>query len=316
MAKADGKIHAGVAALVLGSLVGLTGCGDGNQDRFMWGRNPSFTPDGARLVYAQNLSTPSDQLTTVVSGLDAGAIWRVDVNGRNAIRLTPDGHGPDFFPTVSPDGTRIAFVSGEDGQFDLWVMSINGTGRRRLTFDAAIDTTPAWHPNGDRVVFVSDRSGNADIWSIGLDGSGLTQLTAAPSDESAPAYSPDGTRIAFASNRDRSNFDIWLMDADGGNLTQVTRKAEADSSAADGGPTWSPDGQTIVFERWQGNWDLWRVAPDGSGLQRLTTHADHDGDPDFSPDGSTIAFTSSRTGWWQVWLMNPDGTNVRQLTGN
>ncbi|NUP99309.1 MAG: PD40 domain-containing protein [Armatimonadetes bacterium] len=302
--------------LILGLGIGLlSGCGDGNADAFLWGRSPAYTPDGARLLYAQNLSTPSDQVFNTVSTLDAGVIWRIDADGTDPVKITPDNQGPDFFPKVSPDGTRIAYATGQGGQFDVWVMNIDGTARRQLTFDQAVDTTPAWSPDGRRIVFVSDRTGNNDIWSVSADGSGLQQLTSFPSDEGTPSYSPDGSRIALASNQDRSNFDIWTMDADGGNLTQLTRKVDADGNISDGAPAWSPDGQTIAFERWDGNWDIYRIAVDGTGLQRLTDAAEHDGDPTFSPDGTTIAFTSARSGWWQVWLMAANGGNERQLTG-
>ncbi|MCC7492342.1 MAG: PD40 domain-containing protein [Fimbriimonadaceae bacterium] len=303
------------SALATGLLLLLSACGDGNSDDFLWGRTPSFTPDGLRLFYSQNLSTPSDRFSGTVTSLDAGVIWRIDRSGLNPLKITPDGRGPDFFPKVSPDGRQIGFICGENGWFNLWVMDADGFNRRQLTFDQAIETTPAWSPDGDRLVFVSDRSGNNDIWSVRLDGSGLTQLTSLPSDEAAPEYSPDGSTIAFASNMDRSNFDLWLMDAGGGNLRQVTRKDNAATGTSDGGPTWAPDGATLVFERWEGNWELYAVRPDGSTLTRLTANDQHDGDPVYSPDGGSIAFTSSRTGWWQVFLMDANGANPRQLTG-
>lgn len=293
----------------------LCGCSDGNADDFIWGRTPVFTPDGARVIYGQNLSTPSDQVTNTVSALDVGVIWGIDISGQNTRKITPEGRGPDFFPAVSPNGTQIAFASGENNQFDIFVMNIDGSGRRRLTFDLAADTNPCWRPDGLRLVFVSDRSGNNDLWSINLDGTGLTQLTSFPSDEASPSYSPDGSRIAFASNMDRSNFDLWTMAADGGDLRQLTRKDNAGSSLADGQPDWSPDGARLVFERWNENWDIFQVDADGQNLTRLTVSGDHDGDPVYSPDGATIAFTTARSGWWQVWLMNADGTNQRQLTG-
>ena len=303
-------------ALAVGLLaVTQWACSDGNADNFVWGRTPVFTPDGANIVYAQNLSTPSDRVTNTVTSLDAGVIFSIPVGGGTPTQLTPEGRGPDFFPSVSPDGTRIAYVSGEDSQFDLWVMNVNGSGRRSLTFDQATDTTPAWSPDGSRIIFVSDRAGNNDLWSVLLDGSGLEQLTTFPSDEATPMFSPDGTKIAFASNRDRSNFDIWIMNADGSGLQQVTRKDEPSNTVSDGSPDWSPDGTRLVFERWDGNWDVYVVNADGTGLMGLSNSEDHDGDPKYSPDGATVAFTSARSGWWQVWLMDSDGGNARQLTG-
>lgn len=294
-----------------------TACSDGNADEFVWGRNPSWAgPTGARVVYAQNLSTPSDRFTATVSPLDTGAIFSIAADGSDARQLTQPGRGPDFFPVASPDGTQIAFVSADSGQFDVWVMAADGSGRRQLTFDRATDTTPSWTPDGLGLLFVSDRAGSADVWRIGLDGSGLAQVTSLPSDEASPRVSPDGARVVFASNQDRGNFDLWLLDLAGGAPRQLTSKVPAGSNVADGNPSWSPDGARIAFERWDGNWDVWRIDADGTGLTQLTNVRDHDGDPAYSPDGTTIAFTSARDGWWQIWLMDPDGGGLRQLTGD
>lgn len=298
-------------------LAAATACSDGGAGDFIWGRTPSWVPPaGGVIVYSQNLSTPSERFTNTIGAFDTGTIWRVNANGALPTRITPPGRGPDFYPAVSPDGTQIAYVAGEDGQFDVWVMNLDGTGRRQLTFDRATDTTPSWMPDGRSILFVSARSGTADIWRIGVDGTGLVQLTSLPSDEASPRASTDGTRIAFASSQDRGNFDIWVMDSTGGNPVQLTRKDEPDSNISDGTPTWSPDGLQLAFERWDGNWNIWRIDADGTDLVQLTDTRDHNGDPVFSPDGGAIAFTSSRDGWWQIWLMDPSGGNLRQVTGD
>lgn len=293
------------------------GCGDGNPDRFSWGRTPSFSPDGQRVFYCENLSTPTDQVINTVTAFDAGLVYVMNLGNKQATRITPDGRGPDSYPRVSPVAAdnRLVLASSEGGEYDIWVMNTDGSGRRRLTTDQAIDTSPSWFPDGQKVIFSSDRSGNYDLWSIRADGTGLTPLTSFASDEATPSVSPDGQTIAFASNMDRTNFDIWLMDVNGGNLRQLTRKNDSASAISDGVPQWSPDGTQLVFERWTSQWDVYRINVDGTGLTRLTNSSDHDGDPVFSPNGGTVAFSSSRSGWWQIWLMNPDGSNQRQLTG-
>ena len=86
-------------------------------------------------------------------------------------------------------------------------------------------------------------------------------------------------------------------------------------------PQISPDGAHIVFvvrttdlEANRGRTDLWRVAPDGSGLRRLTTHEAGDSNPRWSVDGRTILFLSSRSGSSQVWRIPIDGGEARQVT--
>jgi Tol biopolymer transport system component len=67
------------------------------------------------------------------------------------------------------------------------------------------------------------------------------------------------------------------------------------------------------MSRRDGNWDIYSVKVDGSGLTRLTTDDADDGLPIWSPDGSAIAFLSNRGGPWAVWAMTPSGTGIRQL---
>ena len=87
------------------------------------------------------------------------------------------------------------------------------------------------------------------------------------------------------------------MRADGTGVTRITHDA-----TADGSPTWSPDGSTIAFVSSRdstraGGRDLYRVRPDGTGLERLTVGAKATTDvPAWSPDGSRLAFHSAHGG--------------------
>ena len=62
-----------------------------------------------------------------------------------------------------------------------------------------------------------------------------------------------------------------------------------------------------------GNWEIYVVREDGTGLKRLTNNASDDGLPAWSPDGKTIAFVSNQGGAWAVWAMNADGSGRREL---
>ncbi len=78
-------------------------------------------------------------------------------------------------------------------------------------------------------------------------------------------------------------------------------------------PAWSPDGQTIAFERFSGDWyaDIYAVNADGSGERELTRDVQV---LRWSPDGRQIAFQRDRSGDWEVHVMNADGSGERRLT--
>ena len=102
-----------------------------------------------------------------------------------------------------PSGTsKIAFSSDRDGNFEIYVMSPDGSDVTRLTTNSARDFGPSWSPDGSKIAFWSDRDGNSDIYVMNADGSEQTRLTDNSASDQEPAWSPDGRRIAFVSSRD------------------------------------------------------------------------------------------------------------------
>ena len=70
----------------------------------------------------------------------------------------------------SPDGRSIAFFSMRAGGRDIWVMTPDGSDRRRLTSDGSLNEYPSWSPNGRSIVFQSTRQGEFDIYAMWSDG--------------------------------------------------------------------------------------------------------------------------------------------------
>ncbi len=253
----------------------------------------------------------------------------------------------------SPSGSgRIAFVSDRDGDDEIYVMNADGSGVEQLTFNDSVDGDPSWSPDGGRIVFVSDRDGDADVYDIyvmNADGSGVEQITDGCGN-GAPVWSPDGDRIAFTSLG-----DVFVMYSDGTGVVQLTgnphescvslffsdrdgdgenelyvRKADGsvelftdygsmDWDSADWLPSWSADGERIVFQSHRdGDWDIYVMNADGSGVEPLTENDDVDWWPSLSPDGGRIAFAVSNLDvyYGEIYLMNMDGTGVERLTDN
>jgi Tol biopolymer transport system component len=135
-------------------------------------------------------------------------------------------------------GTRIAFSSNRDGNYEIYLMNADGSRAERLTTDPADDFSPAWSPDATVVAFDRDTDGNNfEIYLVNADGSGLQRLTDGPAGDLSPAWSPDGTRLAFFSDRD-GNFEIYLMNADGSDAQRLT------DDAGDVEPNWTPSTET------------------------------------------------------------------------
>ncbi|HKI95459.1 MAG TPA: hypothetical protein VJ992_09230, partial [Gemmatimonadales bacterium] len=140
-------------------------------------------------------------------------------------------------PAFSPDGARIAFISTQDGNPEVYVSNADGTAPHRLTNTPQAEDGPVWTPDGKHIVFTSQRTGHFQIWIMNADGSDQRALTQEPATNFEPDVSPDGKSIAFTSTRDK-HYDIYVMGLDGSNAHDVTK-----SDAADRHPRWFPDGE-------------------------------------------------------------------------
>ena len=161
------------------------------------------------------------------------------------------------------------------------------------------------------------------------DGGNPQNLTNDPNGDSSPSWSPDGKRIAFVSDRDKKvkNFvptsEIYMMDADGGNQQNLTNNPNADRY-----PSWSPDGERIVFASDRdGHFigevgitsEIYVMEANGGNQQRLTENRQNDWYPSWSPDGERIAIASDRKGDlenFEIYVMEADGGNQQKLTNN
>jgi Tol biopolymer transport system component len=285
---------------------------DGTAPAFVHGGAfPVFSPDGTRIVFADTPITPAGGLT----------IWVADADGSNARQI-----GTSFNPwrfSWSPDGTKIAFISG-DAQSGFSVVVLNSDGSIAITAsaDASPDAPPSWSPDGTELAFTT--TNNTDIAVAKADGGGRRLLIQDATRDTSPSWSPDGSQIAFF--RDAfGRFVLYVIGANGNGLRQVSPTQARWNSP----PAWSPDGSRLAFEGSEpvgyyryGPYfreNVYTVGADGVGERRLTDSASFGAGsaPLWSPDGHRIAFLSSRPGYSagsQLFVMNQDGTCETQLT--
>lgn len=184
-------------------------------------------------------------------------------------------------------------------------------GAKPLEGNGRIVFARVFIPAGDEVNI------NDKLYSILPDGTGETRLSL-NGDDFDPAWSPDGTTIAFArrtgSTQARGSRELWLMDADGSNQRRLTT---ATTRHSDRFPAWSADGSKLAFRsNRSGNFEIYSINADGSGVERLTDDAGFDSSPSWAPDGSRITWISDRSGNREVYVMRADGANPRKVSDN
>jgi len=91
---------------------------------------------------------------------------------------------------------RKTDLEANRGLTDLWLVSADGSGLRRLTTHSATDTNPRWTSDGRSLLFISTRSDSAQVWQIPIDGGEARQVTDLTLDVGNLTVSPDGTHIA------------------------------------------------------------------------------------------------------------------------
>jgi len=239
--------------------------------------DPSWSPDGKSIVFcSKEIKGTCD-------------IYIMNSDGGERRKLT-DNPSQDMFPSWSPDGSRIAYSTiivppSRLRGWEVCVMSVDGSGQKNLTNNPGLDRVPSWSPDGKKIAFVSGRDGNSEIYVMNADGRNQKRLTSNTADDAYPAWSPDGKKIVFSSSISRQrttvpkDAEIYVMNADGAETKRLTN-----NNAGDGLPSWSPDGEKIVFcsDR-DGNYEIYVMNADGSEQKRLTVNPAVDMDPSWSP---------------------------------
>ncbi len=209
------------------------------------------------------------------------------------------------------DDTEIIYSSD-----NLWRISRSDPSNPTQVLPGNKIADIAISPQGNRLVYRQGQN-EVNIWRMSLTDTSITdhpadRLISSTGIDGEPVYSPEGLKIAFLSNRSGIQ-EIWICDSNGSNIFQVTSLEKTFTN----GPSWSPDGEFIVFDTiFERKQDLYIVNVEGGNPRRLTTHPDVDWLAAWSRDGEWIYFASHRTGKSQVWKIKPDGSGLKQLTQN
>lgn len=153
-------------------------------------QSPTWLPDGSGLVFASSCSGKFAiyRADLRVNGIDpAGYGVGAELVNIRAIAQSPNYD--NFFPRVSPDGTKVVFASNRDGNNEIYVVNIDGSNQQRITNKPADDSAATWGYNSAELVFDSNRDGDYELYALALrDPARITQLTNNTVDDRWPAW--------------------------------------------------------------------------------------------------------------------------------
>ena len=331
-------VASAVAALVALSVPGSStaGCSPNLawQDRF-----PAFSPVGTQLAFARETVGCEDAPDAVgVVGTGGGATRFFELYGAHPTWLgdavvwsTTDGKlelaapgeapttlGSGTWPVGSPDGTKLAYVSGGE----LIVRNADGTTRpiapdKSYAWDLS---GPVWSPDGTRIAFATS-SGYAptSVEVVNADGSGL-HTVASGNWAGNPSWSPDGATIAFEEQVSSANWDVFLVRVDGTGLLNLTN-----DPANDRFPAYAPHGNRLAFvsdrqhvpggaSAFQYALYLDEFSADGA-LRKLADDLDPASRFAWAPTGLQVAFAQGgECGRWGITIERYDRAIPHRLT--
>ncbi|MDZ7682278.1 MAG: DPP IV N-terminal domain-containing protein [Fodinibius sp.] len=259
--------------------------GIGNYEIFLInpdGSNPKRITNNSTLEFNAVISNNGDKIAFSRGTNNDWDLYVMNTDGSNVQRLTQLSNLYSIYASWSPDDSKLTFSAfGSSGYENIYTINADGTNMKLLTDDKGNDTLPSWSPDGSKIVFNSDRdrpdatyndrADGEDIITVNADGGNMQFVTENDANNEYARWSPDGSKIVFVSNRNNDNdVEIYVMDANGGNPKRLSNN----SSPFDYFPSWSPNGETIVFEGENG---LYTVPASGSGTaQKISNSEDYD----------------------------------------
>ena len=240
-------------------------------------------------------------------------IWVMDYDGTNQRQLT-FYKSTTIQPAVSPDGSRLAFVTYSKNTPRIVEIS-TATGReiRFYNQEASLNETPNFSPDGKEIYYSSTAAGHeAQIYAANLDGTNFRRIGVAKAVQVEPKVNPkNGSEMVFVQGP--KNQQIFRMNIEGSNVERVTN-GEGEAS----NPCWHPDGQHLLFA-WTrgyatGNFNVFLMNASTHEYDQLTSNAGRNENPTWAPDGRHLVFVSNRTGKRQIWTMLANSAQLSRLT--
>jgi Tol biopolymer transport system component len=273
----------------------------------------SWTPDSKWLAFA------AQDLTGGPS-----SIWAINVDSGERRPLTSfvprvagvDSLSGDVIPSISPDGTALAFARHLADVYEVFVQPLKRDLRpagqpvkaadRRYSAVAGI----AWTRDSREIVYSAGGPEMHSLWRVSRSGGGAPQrLQYAVPAAVEPAISRSQDRLVYSWWQ--NNVNIWRLDVRSGH-----RKMLIGSTRESRNPHYSADGRRIAFEsNRSGSEQVWTCEAEGSNCLQITSFdGPACGTPRWSPDGHWIALDARVEGQADIYLVAADGSKLHKLT--
>ena len=227
-------------------------------------------------------------------------------------------------PSLSPDGSVVAFASGGD----IWEAPAQGGVAHLLVSGPADDFRPLYSPDGRKLAFNSTRGGATNIYVLDLASGAISRLTYAEANEQLDGWSNDGRWLYFTTNGNDvgRRTDIMRVAATGGTPGEISAERylnefeSAPSPAGDkvvfaafgiGGSQWWRHGSSHIDQS-----QLWMKTIDQpTGYVRLAADPSRHAWPMWDPSGQSIIYMSDAGGAENLWrLPVAPGAQPQKLT--
>jgi len=224
----------------------------------------------------------------------------------------------NFYPTFSPDGKKLAYVSNKQSDYfslsSVYLYDL-ATKQEKL-LESGVRSSISWSPDGKKIYYNKTTRQNphwsnvSDVYVYDIERDDEKRLTYGLRANS-PAVSPDGATIAFVSGKDGS-LNILCMSADGTNVRSLTHYQQDEQVY---GPKWSPDGRTIVFDYSMNDGrDVASISSDGGEMKFLVATPDDERNAVFTPDGSSLIYASDKSGIFNLYRYDLRTKSEEQMT--
>lgn len=278
--------------------------------------DPQISPDGKKIVYLRNFADPMNDRRY-------SNLWIINADGSDHRAITT-GNRNDTSPRWSPDGTRLAFISGDDGNAQIYVRWMDSGQTARITNLEQSPNAFAWSPDGKRISFAAlepDKSLH------------IADLPAPPSGakwaDPAKVYDKLVYRFNGVGYLKPGYMQLFVVSAEGGAPRKITsgKFPNAGTQFAPSRASWTPDGKYLLVsanrhaeeEHEYEDTEVYEFSVTDGSMRALTNRKGPDNSPAVSPDGKHVVYTGFDDRYQghqttKLYVMNRDGSNSHSLS--